>query len=250
MKLIPLTQGKFAQVDDEDFEWLNQYKWHVKHTGNNWYATTCSKGDERLLKIGKSNVDMHRLIMGCVMGDGKEVDHRDLNGLNCQKNNLRFCTKSENNKNKRASGASKYLGVCKFTRRTPHFNKSSNSIKIYVSVKYMARLIHQGKRRIHLGIFDDENHAAYAYNEGAIKYHGEFARLNILPDGYVPPPSRLMIDEIISYISKFTKENKRFPLYREIMNEFGLTMKQVFNRMQNLKVLEYKSTLPPELFKK
>src|ERR1044071_1696611 len=84
MKLIPLTQSKFALVDDSDFERIRQYKWYY----NDGYAITYHKG---------KRIRMHRLIMNAP--DGVDVDHRDTNKLNNQKSNLRLCTTTQNNRN-------------------------------------------------------------------------------------------------------------------------------------------------------
>lgn len=100
MKKIKLTQGKFALVDDEDFEWLSKWKWHYTHG----YA----KGGSN----GKSMVYMHRLILGIT--NPKEItDHKDRNGLNNQKNNLRIVNRSINglNRNKYKNNTSGYRGV-------------------------------------------------------------------------------------------------------------------------------------------
>ncbi len=87
MKKIELTKGKFALVDDINFDYLNQWKWHF-HSG---YAVR----DEWV--NGKSrHIYMHRQLMGLVRGDGKLVDHIDRNALNNRRPNLRICDKSLN----------------------------------------------------------------------------------------------------------------------------------------------------------
>lgn len=158
MKQIKLRENTFALVDDEDFEYLNQYTWSVDHLDNNrnQYAKS---------RINGQQVSMHRLIMGCKNGDGKILDHKDGNGLNNQKSNLRFCTNSQNQKNKRASGSSKYLGV--YVRFTKSGLTWVSKIKV-------------GNKYICLGSFKREESAAKAYNRAALKYHGEFARPNII----------------------------------------------------------------------
>lgn len=156
MKQIPLGKsGKFALIDDEDYELISQYKWrsHDSH-GRAIYAS------RTVLVNGKEFfISMHRFIMGCVKGDGKIVDHKDGNGLNNQRSNLRICTNAENQRNKKPSGRSKYLGVCW------HITKWKASINI------------NGKQK-HIGLYKNEVDAAIAYNKMAEKHHGEFARLN------------------------------------------------------------------------
>lgn len=83
MKKIELSQGKFALVDDEDFEWLSQYKWYF-HKG---YA----RRSYRFAKTGKQRgVFMHRDILK--LSKKYHTDHIDGNGLNNQRSNLRACT--------------------------------------------------------------------------------------------------------------------------------------------------------------
>jgi len=154
-KLIPLTRGKFAIVDAADYEWLNQYKWHVQKHKNTSYART--------QKNGKS-IRMHRLITGAP--SHLLVDHRDSNGLNNRRTNLRLCTHQENvyNRRPRPGSTSRYKGV--YRKKT--------------SKKYVANIRNNGKI-LFLGYFDDEIEAAIAYDIKAMELFGEFAYLNF-PD--------------------------------------------------------------------
>lgn len=94
MKLIPLTQGKFAQVDDEDYSKLNSLKWQAKaYRKNKTYAARTYHINEKWKTIG-----MHRIILQVIDTDIL-VDHIDGNGLNNQKSNLRTCTVAENRMN-------------------------------------------------------------------------------------------------------------------------------------------------------
>lgn len=152
MKQIELTQGKFALVDDEDFEYLNQFSWYTEKRNKTFYARTVN--DKR------KKIYMHRFILG-ITNPKQLIDHVDLNGLNCQRNNLRLCTRSQNNTNRRSWGSSKYLGVC--------WDKS-RSLWI-ASIKY-------GGRHYIIGRFANEIDAAKAYDARAIINHGEFANPN------------------------------------------------------------------------
>ena len=157
MKLIPLTQGKFAQVDDGDYEWLNQWKWSCCKVLYTYYACRGKSCGNKKQKT----VLMHRLINETPKN--ALTDHRDSNGLNNQKHNLRTCTRSQNGANSKITdgGTSKYKGVC--------WHKANK--------KWRAQ-IRANNRKIHLGLFEKEIDAATAWNVAAIKYHRDFAYLN------------------------------------------------------------------------
>jgi hypothetical protein len=159
MKEIQLTQGQVTLVDDFDFEYLNQFNWIATNTGYGFCATRAKP------RIGGSNqgrIYMHRLIMN--LNDPKiEVDHKDHNPLNNCRSNLRIATRSQNmaNKTSKKNGTSIYLGV--------GWHKLVN--------RWYAR-IGKDNKSIHIGYFKNETAAALAYNNAAIKYHGEFANIN------------------------------------------------------------------------
>lgn len=157
MKEIKLTQGKVALVDDEDFEYLNQWKWCAHKAGKKFYARRAC-----ILNKKYQEIKMHRLIMDCVEGDGKIVDHKDGDTLNNSKNNLRICSHKNNirNMNKSTLHTSKYKGV--------HLRKNG---------KWQARIT-KNYKLIHIGYFKIEAEAAKAYNIMASELFGEFANLN------------------------------------------------------------------------
>src|SRR5678815_886055 len=140
MKIIPLTQGKFALVDDDDFERLNAFKWHADVYKNSIYVGT---------NINGKKIRMHRFILG--LNDSKVFcDHIDHNWLNNQKSNLRIVNNSQNlcNSRSRKNSISKYLGVC-----WHHVNK-----------KWIAQITQDYKTK-YIGSFDNEIQAAIAYNK-------------------------------------------------------------------------------------
>ena len=159
MKQIPLTQGYFALVDDEDFEELNKHKWHVLKTPYTYYAAKRFYNKET--KKWKSLL-MHRFILG--LTDFKiKGDHIDHNGLNNQRYNLRSSTNAQNIRNQRPTkgNSSKYKGVC--------WSKRDNRWRVQIQCD---------KRNIYIGIFKDEIEAAKAYDKKAKELFGEFAYLN------------------------------------------------------------------------
>lgn len=160
MKIIQLTQGQVALVDDEDYERINKHKWYAYVGVNTFYARRTSGGEK---------IIMHREIMGCTKGDEKIIDHINHNGLDCQQHNMRLVTKAQNAMNRISFGKSIYLGVCLYNPKR----------YIPKSTRWVAS-IHIKNKRINLGYFKEEIQAAQAYNEAAKKYYGEYANLNII----------------------------------------------------------------------
>jgi hypothetical protein len=158
MKLIALTQGQFAQVDDEDFDYLNQFNWYAhKNRDNGFYALrTIHTGLRSIRKT--AHPSMHRTIMK--EPEGLFVDHIDHNTLNNQKSNLRICTRQQNQRNRVSHGKSKYLGV--YIRKDGFISARVGPVENYK----------------HLGYFKTEELAARAYDERAKVLYGEFANLN------------------------------------------------------------------------
>lgn len=157
MKTIPLTQGKIALVDDEDFERLCKYRWYSYPRSDRatFYATRANK------RSGKT-VYMHREILR-VRGR-KTVDHIDGNGLDNRRANLRACSHQQNCMNQKMqsrSKSSRFKGVYRMRTRR----------------KWRAQVRIDGKAYA-LGHFPVEEDAAIAYNVAAQLFFGEFARLN------------------------------------------------------------------------
>jgi hypothetical protein len=165
MKLINLTQGKVALVDDEDYGWLSQYRW----THNSKYAARSVKFNGK-----RAYMYMHREIMGLTIDDPREVDHRyntgkEDYGLDNRRENLRICNTSQNQSNAiiRKDNKTGYKGVS--------WHKPLK--KWYAQIKY---------KRIsyYLGYFDNIIDAAKAYDKRAWELSGEFAFLNF-PEDYL-----------------------------------------------------------------
>lgn len=161
MKEIQLTQGLIALVDDDDYEIVANAKWFCStvRLGNKtrYYASRTVKGCGISL--------MHRLIMEAEKGD--RIDHKDGNGLNNQRHNLRFATHQQNMMNSNTQKTSLH------TSRFKGVFKSKPSKKFTAQIQF-------NNKGIHLGQFEYERDAAIAYNDAAIKYFGDFAVLNIV----------------------------------------------------------------------
>jgi hypothetical protein len=176
MKLIELSKrgknrGKyFAQVDDADYEWLNSFNWNLKEYKNTIYVRSAMSKNGKMV-----TVYMHRFIMG-VDDENIQVDHKDHNTLNHQRHNLRKCTRSQNQMNKRPRGSSKFLGVSKATIKSKHKRKDG-TINTNPSIYWLSRIRINGKSK-NLGYFKSEIEAAIAYDEAAKIHHVEFANLN------------------------------------------------------------------------
>lgn len=162
MKKIPLTHGRFALVDDEDYDELAQFHWRLENTRGFLYARRYHRFPGR-----DSNMSMHRQILK--LSDPKIlVDHIDHDGLNNQKSNLRIGGHSINNKNRKANktSTSKYVGVCRHKRDG-------------VWQAQFGITVNGEKKQFYIGSFDSEEDAAKARDEFAKKYNGGLAYLNI-----------------------------------------------------------------------
>jgi len=164
-KLIPLTKGYSAIVDDEDYDYLMQWKWyaHIYQKTNkvgtpSTYAHIYAQRWELKHQLG-----MHRVVLGLGTDDTRWlIDHINHNGLDNRKTNLRVCTNTQNIGNSRPkAGSSKYKGV--------HYCLTR---KVWVS-----RLTNNGKV-VYIGQFQSELEAALAFDDVAIKTRGEFALTN------------------------------------------------------------------------
>lgn len=158
MKLIPLTQGKFAKVDDADFDWLNQCKWCAHRAHKSFYAI---RGTRNRKKGTQQRFKMHQEISKR-MGFSRP-DHKDRDGLNNQRENLRPASLSQQaiNQGIRRDNASGFKGVS--------WNAQAN--------KWRAQLSMAGKRHC-LGHFGTPEEAARVYDRAARDAYGAFAVTN------------------------------------------------------------------------
>jgi len=150
---IPLSQGKVALVDSADWELLSKFRWHAAKRCQTYYAAS--------MQFRDFGYYLHRVITGAKPGE--HVDHKNGNGLDNRRDNLRICTNAENRRNTRKTrGVSRFKGVT--LGRNP-----GRPWEAYIWFE---------NRRINLGSYPSEVEAARAYNAKAIELHGEFSRLN------------------------------------------------------------------------
>jgi len=159
---VPLTMERVAIIDLDDAVLVMQYKWYCikRHNGTIFYATRkFGRGT-----IGRRDVCMHTFLTGY-----KITDHRNGNGLDNRRSNLREVTQLENTHNRR---------------------KGKSSLTEYKGVSYIrtenlwgARIRIGSSKRLYLGRFKTEREAAIAYDNAARIYHGEYARLNFPVEG-------------------------------------------------------------------
>jgi hypothetical protein len=151
---IPLSRKVYALVDPQDFAELSRYKWSAIGKSPHVYAVRTEKG---------RMIYMHRQIMKAPRN--RMVDHKDCDGLNNHRENLRLATRRQNIAHRCSRwGSSRFVGVSRHGDR------------------WRAQIICRGKR-YYCGVFDDEVEAAKARDRKAWELHGEFAYLNF-PEDY------------------------------------------------------------------
>lgn len=151
-----ITVGvNFALVDEEDFDTVNQYKWHIN---NRSYAHNSIVGM------------MHRFLMH--PSENEVVDHINHNPLDNRKCNLRVCSQSLNMGNSRKQLTAKPDRITTSQYKGVSWRSDRQRWAAYVGTA--------GKNRVALGCYATEEEAALAYNAGAIKMFGEFAKLNVI----------------------------------------------------------------------
>lgn len=150
MREIPLTQDKFALVSDIDYEYLNQWKWCAHWTGYNWYAITNIRKDDGKRTI----IRMHQMIAGR-LGFPNTADHKNGNGLDNRRSNLRDATVKQQSENTKLpkNNTSGHKGVSWERQHS----------------KWRAYIHHNGKR-IYLGLFHSKDDAIAARIEAEEKY--------------------------------------------------------------------------------
>lgn len=161
MRLIKLTRGQFAIVDDCDFDDLDQFSWRASPlSGTNRGKFRAQR--DYLDDFGFRHVErMHSRITGYAM-----TDHINGNPLDNRRANLRPVTASQNSCNVgKRRGSSIYKGV--------HRTRSG---------KWAAKITRDGVTRT-LGTFTSETFAAFVYDESARRLHGQYARLNFPAPG-------------------------------------------------------------------
>ena len=163
---IPLGEGRFTIVDPLRFYELNKFHWTIDGRDDCIYAVRHVVFADR----GSRTLRMHREIMKAA--PGVMIDHRNINTLDNRIANLRPATRAQNMHNRRKvrrKTTSPFIGV--------HLEKDRNLFRVNIS--------HRGKK-LYIGRFANEIDAARAYDRAALKYHGEFARLNFPSEAKVP----------------------------------------------------------------
>jgi hypothetical protein len=158
MQTIMLTRGLVATVDDEDFDRLEGFLWFAVPV-----RKSCCYAHRTVTIDGiRRQISMHRDILGLDFGDRSYVDHKDGDGLNNRRSNLRVCDHAQS-----AWNRINPVGACGFTGVTD--TKYGN--------RFVARICVRG-RRLTLGRFRTVDEARQAYEMAARRFFGEFAPIN------------------------------------------------------------------------
>lgn len=172
-RLIELTQGYWTIVDEEDYEELAKYEWFIKKASPNLYAgrnLSALERKERGTEVRQ--VFMHCEIMSksTAYANGIEVDHRDSNGLDNRRRNLRESTRLGGARNRKKSNNRIYKSIYKGVTVSSSRGREGRSFRAHILYE---------EKRIRLGAYRLEVDAALAYDRAARKYYGEFARTNL-----------------------------------------------------------------------
>jgi hypothetical protein len=163
MRIIPLTRGQIAELDNWNHKRIKRHKWCANRSRRNgmWYAV---RRPWDPIARRYNTVYMHREILRLKKGE-RGPDHIDGNGLNNRESNLRSATHTQNmcNRGKQRNNTSGFKGV--------YFHKRA---------RRWAAQIKLNQRWIYLGLFDEPEEAAHVYDAAALKYFGEFARPNFI----------------------------------------------------------------------
>lgn len=167
-RLIPLTKGQFAIVDDEDYEWLSQWKWYLDDKGYAVREETIPRHERKdPSKYQQRRIRMQNVILP--PEPNTMVDHRDRNALNNQRDNLRIATRAQNNRNASKKNPEKSASQYKGVILSGHSKRSPVRWRAIICFNYV---------NYTLGYFANEIDAARAYDAAAREMFGEFAHLN------------------------------------------------------------------------
>lgn len=154
MKEVQLTQGYIALVDDEDYERVSKYSWHIHRSHN--HKTVYARA--YLSKTSTKQTVMHQFLTGKL-----DIDHKDNNGLNNQRNNLRVATRSQ----QVANAGPRNTNKC-----------GLKGVSWHKQARKWRAVIMVGAKQKYLGCYVDKEEAARAYDTAATQVFGEFAKLN------------------------------------------------------------------------
>ena len=156
---IQLTKGKYALVDEDDFDKVKDIPWHAHEVQYSTYA----RWDKQSNHV-REKVYLHRFLLDAQKD--VQIDHANYDTLDNRRANLRLANKMLNMRNRRKV---KRGGISSSEYKGTSLVKATGKWHSY---------IHVNKKRINLGYFENEIDAAEAYNAAALEHFGEFALLN------------------------------------------------------------------------
>lgn len=160
-RLIPLTRGYFAIVDEDKYAELIKYKWYVIKGNNTCYAM-------RYIRLKNPTESIYIYMHAQILGyPDSEIDHKNHNGLDNRICNVRTCTRAQNQHNRKNV---KHTSIFKGVSEAQYYKKTGRGKRWMISLRPEGKLIHF--------YFDDEIEAAKVYDEKALELYGEFAYTN------------------------------------------------------------------------
>jgi hypothetical protein len=160
-RTIELTQGMHTLVSNEDYEWLMQWHWHVTKGNTTYYAVRYTRKAEVDLYPYRTRLSIHGVLYEGRITQGLMVDHRNGNGLDNRRSNLRLCTNAQNLRN--------------HTRAPKHSTTGITGVSWHKRDKRWRAYIKVNDKNVHLGYYKTIEEAIAVRRAAELQYFGKWA---------------------------------------------------------------------------